>query len=103
VFPRISWKISEGRDARSWCCRPLRNQTLTPSPRTFRQAEQAFAQDGEAKRGADAAGWASLAEQEIQRLDGALFTPEATQGQIDGSLSQLPYQCHQNGVASEGD
>ena len=77
--------------------------TIHLSPRTLRQAEQAFAQDGEAKRGADAAGWASLAEQEIQRLDGALSTLEATQGQIDGSLSQLPYQCHQNRVASVGD
>ena len=28
---------------------------------------------------------------------------EATQGQIDGFFSQLPYKCHQNWVASEGD
>ena len=28
---------------------------------------------------------------------------EATQGQIDGCISQLPYNCHQNRVASVGD
>jgi len=28
---------------------------------------------------------------------------EATQGQIDGFFSQLPYKCHQNRVASVGD
>jgi len=28
---------------------------------------------------------------------------EATQVQIDGFLSQLPYKCHQNRVASVGD
>ena len=28
---------------------------------------------------------------------------KATQGQIDGFLSQLPYKCHQNRVASVGD
>jgi len=28
---------------------------------------------------------------------------EATQGQIDGFCSQLPYKCHQNRVASVGD
>ena len=28
---------------------------------------------------------------------------EATQGQTDGSFSQLPYKCHQNRVASVGD
>jgi len=28
---------------------------------------------------------------------------EATQGQIDGLFSQLPYKCHQNQVASVGD
>ena len=28
---------------------------------------------------------------------------EATQGQMDGFLSQLPYKCHQNRVASVGD
>ena len=27
---------------------------------------------------------------------------EATQGQIDGVFSQLPYKCHQNRVASVG-
>jgi len=30
-------------------------------------------------------------------------TLEATQGQIDGFFSQLPYKCHQNRVASVGD
>ena len=30
-------------------------------------------------------------------------TPEATQGQIDGFISQLPYKYHQNRVASVGD
>ena len=30
-------------------------------------------------------------------------TLEATQGQIDGFFSQLPYKCHQNRVASGGD
>jgi hypothetical protein len=33
----------------------------------------------------------------------ACTTLEATFGQIDGFLSQLPYKCHQNRVASEGD
>jgi len=28
---------------------------------------------------------------------------EATQGQIDGFFSQLPYKCHQNRVTSVGD
>jgi hypothetical protein len=28
---------------------------------------------------------------------------EATQGQIDGCLSQLPYKCHLEEVASVGD
>ena len=28
---------------------------------------------------------------------------EATQGQMDGFVSQLPYKCHQNRVASVGD
>ena len=28
---------------------------------------------------------------------------EATQGQLDGFFSQLPYKCHQNRVASVGD
>ena len=28
---------------------------------------------------------------------------EATQGQMDGFFSQLPYKCHQNRVASVGD
>ena len=28
---------------------------------------------------------------------------EATQGQIDGFFSQLPYKCHQNRVAHVGD
>jgi len=43
------------------------------------------------------------------RLQGAGFrvdnhpTLEATQGQIDGFLSQRPYKCHQNRVASVGD
>ena len=32
-----------------------------------------------------------------------LTTQEATQGQIDGFLSQLSYKCHQNRVASLGD
>ena len=32
-----------------------------------------------------------------------LATLEATQGQIDGFFSQLPYTCHQNRVASVGD
>ena len=27
---------------------------------------------------------------------------EATQGQVDGFFSQLPYKCHQNRVASVG-
>ena len=34
------------------------------------------------------------------RLNTAL---EATQGQMDGFFSQLPYKCHQNRVASVGD
>ena len=33
----------------------------------------------------------------------ASSTLEATQGQIDGFCSQLPYKCHQNRVASVGD
>ena len=33
----------------------------------------------------------------------ALSTLEANQGQIDGFLSQLPYNCHQNRVAYVGD
>ena len=33
----------------------------------------------------------------------ALASLEATQGQIDGDLSQLPYKCHQNRVASVGE
>jgi len=28
---------------------------------------------------------------------------DATQGQIDSFVSQLPYKCHQNRVASVGD
>ena len=32
-----------------------------------------------------------------------LTTLKATQGQIDGFFSQLPYECHQNRVASVGD
>ena len=38
----------------------------------------------------------------LQQQD-ALFTLEATQGQIDGSFSQLLYQGHQTRVASVGD
>ena len=30
-------------------------------------------------------------------------TLEATQGEMDGFFSQLPYKCHQNRVASVGD
>ena len=33
----------------------------------------------------------------------SLTTLEATQEQIDGCFSQLPYTCHQNRVASVGD
>ena len=36
------------------------------------------------------------------RLGASLPTLEATQGQIDGVCSQLPYKCHQNRVASVG-
>ena len=37
------------------------------------------------------------------RAPGGSATLEATQGQIDGCLSQLPYKCRQNRVASMGD
>ena len=33
----------------------------------------------------------------------SMFTVISTQGQIDGFFSQLPYNCHQNRVASVGD
>jgi len=37
-------------------------------------------------------------------ISGSWYTAlEATQGQIDDFLSQLPYECHQNRVAYVGD
>ena len=41
--------------------------------------------------------------QSAERGRGSQATLEATQGQIDGFFSQLPYKCHQNRVASVGD
>jgi len=38
----------------------------------------------------------------VQRLDPKPAL-EATQGQMDGFLSQLPYKCHLEEVASVGD
>ena len=39
----------------------------------------------------------------MQKLKAVVGTAlEATQGQMDGFFSQLPYRCHQNRVASVG-
>ena len=39
---------------------------------------------------------------QLERSASALPTLEATQGQIDGFFSQIPYNCHQSRVASVG-
>jgi hypothetical protein len=39
----------------------------------------------------------------LRHAQNAFSTLEATQGEIDGSFSQLPYKCYLEEVASVGD
>jgi hypothetical protein len=42
-------------------------------------------------------------ETRLGRISGLEAALEATQGQMDGFFSQLPYKCHLKEVASVGD